>query len=517
MQRTAPPGSGDRWISTRNAYLAGCGSRSYLWPSSVLHMATDPVGLAIGVPPGRLPAEGWDTTPACRAIRHAAERSLLGSSLAGGLSLAVADHDGVIWAATLGFADIGARREVTAGTLFEIGSISKGFTAALLLQAQETGLVDIDKPLKEYLPWFEVKSRFRPISLRDLMTHTAGIVSGTDFSGESAFEVWSLRETEATVEPGTWFHYSNVGYKALGLVLASVHRQAFHDVLRDRLLRALGMAESESSITHDTRHRLAVGYEPFYDDRAPRREHGLVPATWVETSSADGSIAATARDMAAWLRFLITGGLGESGVRLLGTSSMEEMLSPLVESDETGFSYGLGVYISHVDGHRYASHGGGMIGYHGHVACDLEEGLGAIVLANGDGPWQELAFHAVAVLRAERTGSPEPAFTVRSSVQADPVTDDEPDHWALPFVGHYRTYNPWCSNLRVYWRGGQLWASYAMDDVGHDAPLVRLSDGYYRLGSEERCPERLRFDTVIDGKAVRVTLSGCALYRTFTP
>ena len=486
----------------------------------VVHMTTDPAGLSIGavaVPRGPLPAEGWETSPASRAIRDAAERSLLRSALAGGLSLAVADHDGVIWAATLGFADLAARREVTAGTLFEIGSISKGFTCALLLQAQEAGLVDIDKPLEEYLPWFEVRSRFRPISIRDLMTHTGGIVSGTDFSGESAFEVWSLRETEATAEPGTWFHYSNVGYKALGLVLASVHRQPYHEALRDRLLRPLGMAESESSITHDTRQRLAVGYEPFYDDRAPRREDGLVPATWVETASADGSIAASARDMAAWLRFLITGGLGEPGTRLLGTSSMEEMLSPLVESDEPGFSYGLGVSISQVDGHRYASHGGGMIGYHAHMACDLDEGLGAIVLANGDGPWQELTFHALAVLRAERSGSPEPAFTVRPSVRTDPVTGDEPDSWALPFVGHYRTYNPWCSNLRVYGRAGQLWASYAMDDVSQDAPLERLPDGGFRLGSDERSPERLRFDTLIDGKAVRATLSGCALYRTFTP
>ena len=488
-------------------------------PSKVVQMTTDAAGRSIGAlaaPSGRLPAEGWEATPASRAIRDAAERSLLGSALAGGLSLAVADHDGAIWAATVGFADIAARREVTAGTLFEIGSISKGFTSALILQAQEAGLVDIDGPLEEYLPWFEVRSRFRPISLRDLMTHTAGIVSGTDFSGESAFEVWSLRETEATAEPGTWFHYSNVGYKALGLVLASVHGQPYHEVLRDRLLRPLGMAESESSITHDTRHRLAVGYEPFYDDRAPRREDGLVPATWVETSSADGSIAASARDMTAWLRFLITGGLCGSGTRLLGTSSMEEMLSPLVESDEPGFSYGLGLSISRVDGHRYASHGGGMIGYHAHMACDLDEGLGAVVLANGDGPWQELTFHALGVLRAERTGSPEPAFTVRSSVPADPVTE-EPEPWALPFVGHYRTYNPWCSNLRVYGRGGQLWASYAMDDLSQDAPLERLPDGGFRLGSDECSPERLRFDTLIDGKAVRATLSGCALYRTFTP
>jgi hypothetical protein len=201
---------------------------------------------------------------------------------------------------------------------------------------------------------------------------------------------------------------------------------------------------------------------------------------------------------------------------------MEEMLSPFVETDEAGFSYGLGVNVSHVGGHTYASHGGGMIGYHAHMACDLDDGLGAIVLANGDGPWKELTFHALEVLRAERTGSPEPAFAVPSSIRTEPATDEathhgEPDRWALPIVGHYRTYNPWCSNLRVCWRGGQLWASYAMDDVSQDAPLVGLPDGSYRLGSDERSPERVRFDTVIDGKAVRATLSGCALYRTFTP
>ncbi len=480
-------------------------------------MTTDPAGFAIDLPSGQLPAKGWDTGPTGRALRDAAEQSLGGSSFAGGLSIALAGEDGLLWAATLGFSDIASRREVTAATLFEIGSISKSFTSVLLLQARDAGLLDLDDPVKEHLPWFEVRSRFRPISLRDLLTHTGGIISGTDFSGESTFEVWSLRETEATVEPGTWFHYSNVGYKALGLVLEAVHREPYHAVLRERLMRPLGMAESEPSISHETRRRLAVGYEPFYDDRVPRREDGLVPATWVETSSADGSIAATARDMAAWLRFFITGGLGESRMHLLGTSSVEEMLSPVIASDEPGFSYGLGVNISDVDGHRYVSHGGGMIGYHAHLACDLDGGAGAIVLANGDGPWRELAFHALAALRAERTGAPAPVFGLPPPTREIPVTEEEPEQWALPFVGHYRTYNPWCSNLRVYWHQSSLWASYAMDDVAQDAPLIRLPDGSYRLGNDERSPERLRFGPIIDGKAVRVTLSGCALYRTFTP
>ncbi len=279
-----------------------------------------------------------DTTPARTfdMLGVTVDRALRESSFAPGLSMALTDRDLVLSENSHGLADLAAARPVVASTLFEIGSISKGFTCALLLQARDEGLLDLDRPVTTYLPWFQVRSRFAPITIRHLMTHTAAIMSDLGSGADAAFDVWSLRDTDATAAPGSWFHYSNVGYKALGMVLQAVYQRPYQDILSERLLRPLGMTEAESAITHQTRRRLAVGYEPFYDDRPSRREDGLVPATWLETATADGSIAATARDMTAWLRLLMCGGIGPDGAQLIETRSVHEMLTPAIDAEERG-------------------------------------------------------------------------------------------------------------------------------------------------------------------------------------
>lgn len=457
-----------------------------------------------------------------QAADRGAARALREASFAAGLSLAIVERDGPTAVTATGLADLAAGTPVGPDTLFEIGSISKGFCCALLLAARDHGMVDLDGPVADVLPWFEVPSRFGPITPRHLMSHTGGIVMGTEFSGDAAFEVWSLRYTETGSEPGTWFHYSNVGYKALGLVLEAVHGRPYHRILREDLLEPLGMTSTEPAITHEVRRRLAVGYEPFYDDRPPRRADGLAPATWLETATADGNVASTAGDMTLWLRFLMDEGVAASGERLLAAASVAEMLAPAISSEEElpGSGYGLGMWSVERDGHRFIGHTGGMVGYHAAVACDLDEGVGAVVLANGWGPWRETTFHALAVVRAERAGQTPPEFEPPSPEPPAPEPSDpgDPPAGLAPFVGHYRCHNPWMTDLRVDVRGGELRLGFPSGDVWDaELPLVPLRDGVFRVGADPRSPERLAFDTVIDGVAVRAVYSNCAFYRTFTP
>ncbi|WP_410598744.1 serine hydrolase domain-containing protein [Amycolatopsis sp. lyj-90] len=432
-------------------------------------------------------------------------KTLCDLSFATGLSVAVTDREEVVSSGVFGHADQAAGSPVTGDTLFQIGSITKGMTCVLLLRARDAGLVDLDSPVTAYLPWFSVRSSHEPITLRHLMTHTAGIIAGPDVSPDATFEVWALRDTEATTPPGTWFHYSNAGYKALGLVLEAVHRRPYHELLGE-LLASLGMHTSAPAVTHDLRSRLAVGYEPRYDDRHPVREDGVVPATWIENATADGCVAATARDMTAWLRLLIGRDTGQ----------VREMLTPAIldEEDYPGCAYGLGMQVGDLDGRPHTWHTGGMIGYHAAIACDLDAGIGAAVLANGVGPWLDLAVHLVAAERAERDGVPSPEFTPPLKKPAPPpAAENPPERWAA-LVGHYRCHNPWLSNLHVHTSGDKLWVSVC---GGEPEQLVPLSDGAFRVGSDERSPERLRFDVVIDGAAIRADYSGCPLYRTFTP
>src|SRR5688500_20272804 len=97
-----------------------------------------------------------------------------------GHSQIVTDRERTLHAESFGFADLAAEAPVGPGTLFEIGSIGKSFTALVLLRLSERGVVDLGAPVTEYLPWFAVRSEYGPITLHHLLTHTDGIVGGAD-------------------------------------------------------------------------------------------------------------------------------------------------------------------------------------------------------------------------------------------------------------------------------------------------------------------------------------------------
>jgi len=507
-----------------------------------------------------------------------------------GIALALTDRDRLLAVRTYGFANAAAQVPVTPETLFEIGSIGKAFTAVALLRLREAGRVDLQAPVTEYLPWFEVGGTRAPITLHHLLTHTAGIVSGMDGTPAAASEVWALRRTQVGGPPGERFHYSNVGYKTLGLVIESVTGAAYGETVRE-LLALVGMDESEPTITHDTRHRLAVGYVPWYDDRPSLRRHPLAPATWLETDTADGSIAATAGDLAAFLRMLLNRGDGPRGRVLSGESFA--LMTRAVPAWGGGYGYGLSVWED--GGTTEIGHPGGMVGYVASMRGGLDAGLGVVVLCNGPGSPDDLGRAALALLRAadgraaapeeeaaaaipvdDFTGSyagPEHRFSIvgagdelslqRGAEEArlehrwdDDFVVDHPafaqfplrferdgegdvvgathggDRYAkeglaqeaaaaLPatwaaFPGRYRSFSPWVPTFVVLPRGGRLWLVFPGGDPDgfmEEQPLVPLGDGSFRAGDDPAGPERITFDALVEGRALRATLSGTDYWR----
>jgi len=246
-----------------------------------------------------------------------------------GLAIGITNRERLLFVGVYGLANRGTQQPVHPETLFQIGSISKAFTSIALLQLQEQGLLDIDDPVTQYLPWFAVQSEYPPITLRHLLSHTAGIVTGAEETPTAFTEVWALRHTRAAAPPGTRFHYSNSGYKVLGLVLETVLEQPITTILRERVLAPLGMAQTEPAITNDARPRLAAGYEPFYDDRPLPAGAPLAPAPWFESGTADGAIASTAEDMCAYLRALLNRGAG-----LLAPQSFDLLTHPHIPTGD---------------------------------------------------------------------------------------------------------------------------------------------------------------------------------------
>jgi len=296
-----------------------------------------------------------------------------------GLALAITDRERVLAVRNYGYANLDARAPVTDHTLFEFGSIGKSFTAICFLQLAEEGKVDLHAPVTYYLPWFSVQSRYAPITLHHLLTHTSGLVGGSDFSPDQRYEVWALRETEAS-EPGVKLRYSNVGYKVLGLVLEAVTGKPYGDLVQERILDPLEMRETVPWITNEMRHRLAVGYNDGLGDRPWRPEYGFVQAPWLESNTGDGCICATASDLATYLRMLLNRGSGPNG-RILSEESFDLFGTAHTETAPDDV-YGYGIDISPKDGRPRIGHSGGMVGFISSMLGDVESGIGVVVFKN---------------------------------------------------------------------------------------------------------------------------------------
>jgi D-alanyl-D-alanine carboxypeptidase len=488
-----------------------------------------------------------------------------------GLQLAVTDRDGIVASECFGHADFAAGALVTRETFFEHGSIGKTFTSVLLLQLREDGLLALDAPVTEYLPWFEVRSEHEPITIHHLLTHSSGLMMGADMSADSRFDVWALRETETGFAPGTRFSYSNVGFRTLGFVVEELTGMSYGEVVRQRILEPLGLESTLAKIANEGRHRLAVGYQRLHDDRPARRDDPWAPAPWVETGTADGSLAGTMEDLAAFLRALLNRDDG-----LLKPESYDLLVTPHLESDEESFA-AYGLFLVDRDGRREILHGGSMPGYQALMAGDPEAGLGVALAANTGEESPVLEAVAAAALDFFREGKALPAvpdplavenaadyegvygnlelaaadgrllvdgepleprgddrflardprlslFLLEAVREDDQVvalahggdvyrregesTASSPSEWSA-YPGHYRAYNPWYSNFRIVLREGVLTIVFP---GSQGWPLLPQDDGSFRV-ADEWSPERLGFDAVVDGTALRVDYAGESYYR----
>ncbi|MGC8489738.1 MAG: serine hydrolase domain-containing protein [Clostridia bacterium] len=315
-----------------------------------------------------------------------------------GVALSVTDRDGVLYSRTYGLSNAKAGEPLLPHHRIEFGSIGKSFTALLLLQLQAEGRLSLEEPVEAYLPWFQVKGRPR-ILLSHLLSHTSGLIGGTDFPPDAHLEVWSLRHTETVWAPGARFHYANVGFKTLGLVLEAVTGRSYRELVRERLLDPLEMGDTDAVITHEVRRQLADGHRPLYDDRPYWPEDPLVPAAWIETDTADGCLSSTAVDLARYVRLLLNGGRVE-GRCLIGPEDFRRFITPVIQvGPDDWYALGIGRYGTGDD--AVIGHSGGMLGYYAQILADPASGVGVAVLVNGPG---RPAFIAQQVLDAARRG-----------------------------------------------------------------------------------------------------------------
>src|SRR4051812_25329949 len=277
-------------------------------------------------------------------IRQFAEQVMVEREMPG-LQIALTDREEVRATINLGYANLDARAPVVDQTRFEFGSIGKSFTAICLLQLEAEGKVDLHAPFQTQLPWWSIRSEFEPITAHYLLSHSAGIICGSEGSPEQRNEVWAMRNTVTTHSPGTHFHYSNHGYKALGLLIEHVTGQSYAEVVQTRILDPLGMANTVPVITAEHRKQLAQGYQDYFDDRPRIAGRGVFAAPWLETDSGDGCICASASDLAIYLRMFMNRG-AYTGGRILTEEQFVRMTKPVIAAGEDrDEAYGYGLFV----------------------------------------------------------------------------------------------------------------------------------------------------------------------------
>src|SRR5579875_2455198 len=326
--------------------------------------------------------------------------------------LALVNRDGILDSGAYGYANFDSKTPATVRTLYETGSIGKSFTALAILQLKDEGRIDLHVPVSDYLPWFAPPSKFGPITIHHLLSHTAGLSSGTDFAPDPRFEVYAAREYEPAWAPGERFHYSNLAYKALGLILERVSGRSYSEIIQQRVLDPLGMSSSVAAFTNDTRPRMATGYGYLYDDRPGYPGAPLAPETWFQSNTADGCLASSVIDLATYLRMYLNRGSGSNGNRVLTEENYRLMTARVIPLDamaeKPASFYGYGLFTRIVDGRVLVGHSGGMVGYYSDMICDPEAGVGAVAMVNGPGDPAAFTRYALRLLQANALGEPLP-------------------------------------------------------------------------------------------------------------
>lgn len=329
-----------------------------------------------------------------------------------GMTLALADAGGVQRVCTYGLGDLARRVPLNVEELFHIGSITKSFLGLCLLQLRDEGKLDLHRPIGDYLPWLRFDAATRPITAHDLLTHSAALPDGPLFPTDPKFRY------RATAAPGTFFHYCNMGYEALGLLLAQVDGRALAECFRARLLEPLRMTATEPAITLDVFERIATSYEATYNDRPYPRQGRLTQSPPIATSAASGCIASTARDMGAYVTMLINRGAAPAG-RVASEAGFALFAQPHMAAEHfgPGASYGYGIATDRLDGHTRLRHTGGMVSFASALEIDVDAGVGVFASINAMQGYRPrpVAEYALRLMRACREGTAPPDVPARVS------------------------------------------------------------------------------------------------------
>ncbi|HUQ33015.1 MAG TPA: serine hydrolase domain-containing protein [Pyrinomonadaceae bacterium] len=339
-----------------------------------------------------------------------------------GLSFVIVKDDHVIYMKGLGLRDVEHNQMVTPDTLFAIGSSSKAFTAMAAAMAADEGKLSLDDSPKKFLPYFRLRDADADarITIRDLLSHRSGI-DRTDLSmvtgklnREELIRVAGMAKPTARL--GEKFLYQNIMFTAAGEIVARAQNTTWNAFIEKRIFKPLGMKASNTTVAATLKSPdYALGYS--YNTETKETTH--VPMREIEAAAPAGAINSNARDMAQWLRLMLSSGVFE-GKRLVSEKNFKELTS--VQNKIAGnVNYGLGWFLREWNNHKVVEHGGNIDGFNALVAMMPDQRLGFVMLTNISG--SPLGAFAMETVWSNLVGAPE-INLVKSDVPAsDPSAE----------------------------------------------------------------------------------------------
>jgi CubicO group peptidase (beta-lactamase class C family) len=451
---------------------------------------------------GRVTADPFDP------IRDLIRRKLKQNE-APSIAVAVVRNGQIVWEEGFGWADKEQKRATSATTPYLLGSVSKPITATAVLVARERGLVDLDRPINNYLGEARLRAAIGNVSgatVRRVVQHMAGLPEYSeahyrDEPGQSPSLALAIRRYGVlTRPPGEQFVYSNLGYAALGGVLARVSGKSYGDFLHDAVFVPLGMRQAAAPGPHLSPLR-AVGYLPD-GGREVDYTRSHVPAA---------DLYASAHDLAQFGLFHLKAHLPEQQ-QILSDKSIDEMKDTTVPMGDA--AYGLGWHIRRdAKGRRQVLHGGASAGADAQFTLVPEQKVCVVVLANVTRHWPGALTESVtnAILAPVLGGKPDDFPTLQPP--PPPKTSGLPGKLEGKWVGAVRTHQGdldvtlWCQQsgeIRVQ-LGKQTKASI------REARLEARSftgsmDGDIGTDDARRRPYLLQWDVTLRGDVLNGTL-----------
>jgi CubicO group peptidase (beta-lactamase class C family) len=391
-------------------------------------------------------------------------REILNRHPAVGLAVGVVRDGSLEFFSGHGLADLASKTPITQDTVFRIGSVTKTFTAIAVLQLCEQGLVDLDAPANDYLRAYrliQAKAAHRPATLRQLLTHTAGLPqlvhpwrAYTPILGQTVRfgqQLPTLAEyyrggLRLVAKPGTTSTYSNHGFATLGQLVEDVTGTPLDRYFRERIFEPLDMADTDLVRSERIRSRLATGYRLGSDGPHPVGD-------WDVVTVGAGSIYSTTSDMARCVAALLAGGAGEHG-SILHPETLASMFAPQYRPDPRIPGMGLAFFRDEVGGHLVVEHEGLVPGFSSQLSLAPDDGVGVVAFTNGARSASAWLGTEVSGLLSDVLGVPDEG--IRTEVPHHPELWGDLCGW-YGFRGSFRDVQRWfVAGVEVFVRRGQL-------------------------------------------------------------